>query len=190
VRDIVKGVAAATVVLLALSYILPAFNTDDVVQKFVQETSTAYVTYTTQHMPPEVESTDDMVVTQWLNNRMGFRLKVPCITDGATQLLGGRLCRLGDRKSAALLYKRNGTDILLFAFAGATLSLPANPTVRMQEQGRPVAMWQRGGVTYSLVGDLPPDELLRLAATVNYREPNALPSGGYSVPAPNAAVRE
>ena len=191
VQDIVKGVAAAAIVLLALGYMLPVLNTDDMVQKFVQETATAYTTYTTQHMPPEVESTDDMVVTQWLNTRMGFRLKMPCITDRATQLLGGRLCRLGDRKSATLIYRRNGTDLLLFAFAGASLPLPTNPTVRIQEQGRSVAMWQRGGVTYSLVGDLPPDELLRLAATVNYREPNMPPSvGGYSVPAPNAAARE
>jgi anti-sigma factor RsiW len=177
VQDFVKGVAAAAVILLVLSYFLANSPGDKIVQKFLQETSMAYWTYTTQHMPPEVESTDDAVVTQWITSRMGYPFKVPCITDGATQLLGGRLCRIADRKSATLIYKRNGVDVLLFAFKGEPLSLPATPTRHLKDQGfyiqsvggRPVAMWQRGGITYSLVGDLPSDELLRLATTVNYR---------------------
>jgi anti-sigma factor RsiW len=177
VRDFVMGVAAAAVLLLAFGYLLNASSGDDMTQKFVQEASTTYGTYKTQYMPPEVESTDDTVVTQWLNSRMGYQLKVPCITDTATQLLGGRLCRLFDRKSAALLYKRNGIDILLFAFKGGPLFLSEKHAVRTKDQtfyiqsvgGRPVAMWQRGEIIYSIVGDLPRDELLQLAATVNYR---------------------
>jgi anti-sigma factor RsiW len=177
VRDFVKGVAAAAVLLLALQYFLSAFRSDDIMKKYVNEASTVYWTYTTQHMPPEVESTDDSVVTQWLNSRMGYQFKVPCITEGGAQLLGGRLCRLLDRKSAALLYKHKGVDVLLFAFKGEPLSLAANPNIQTIDHafyvksagGRPVAMWQRGGITYSMVGDLPTDELLRLAATVKYR---------------------
>jgi anti-sigma factor RsiW len=177
VRDFVKGVAAAAVLLLAFGYLLTALRSDDVMQKYVNEASKAYLTYTTQHVPPEVESPDDTVVTQWFNNRMGYQFKVPCITDGTTQLLGGRLCRLLDRKSAALFYKRNGVDILLFAFKGDSTPPAAEPQVHAKDpalyiknvDGRPVAMWQRDGVTYSIVGDLPPDELLRLVATVKYR---------------------
>jgi anti-sigma factor (TIGR02949 family) len=175
VRDFVMGVAAAAALLLAVGYFLNASSGDDITQKFVQEASTTYGTYKTQHMPPEVESPDDTVVTQWLNSRMGYQLKVPCITDAGAQLLGGRLCRLLDRKSAALLYKRNGIDILLFAFKGESLSL-AEKHADTKDQiyiqsvgGRPVAMWQRGEITYSMVGDLPRDELRRLAETVHYR---------------------
>lgn len=177
VRDFVTGVAAAAVLLLAINSLFTASRSDDSMQTFVQEASTTYWTYTTQRIPPEVESTDDTMVTQWLNNHTGYQLQVPCITDQATRLQGGRLCRLHNRKSAALIYKRNGVDIMLFAFKGESLSLPTQPTVRTSGQafylqsvgGRPVAMWQRGGITYSLVGDLPPDELLRLAATVHCR---------------------
>src|SRR4029453_11919666 len=119
----------AAVLLLAFGYLLTALRSDDVMQKYVNEASKAYLTYTTQHVPPEVESPDDTVVTQWFNNRMGYQFKVPCITDGTTQLLGGRLCRLLDRKSAALFYKRNGVDILLFAFKGDSPPTAAEPQV-------------------------------------------------------------
>jgi hypothetical protein len=35
--------------------------------------------------------------------------------------------------------------------------------------GRPVAMWQRGGMTYSITGDMDRDDLIRVATTINYR---------------------
>lgn len=175
-RDFVMGVAAAAVLLLVFSSVFNASQGDDMPQKFVQEASMTYGTYKIQHMPPEVASADDKVVTQWFNNHMGYQMKVPCITDAATKLQGGRLCRLLDRKTAALIYQRNGVDVLLFAFKG-NLSLPAKRTVQVKDHvfylqnvgGRPVAMWQHGGVTYSIVGDLDPDELLKVATTINYR---------------------
>jgi anti-sigma factor RsiW len=177
-RDFVMGVAAAAVLLVVFNAVFIASRSgDEMTQKFVQEASMTYSTYKTQRMPPEVKSADDSVVTQWFNNHMGYQLKIPCITDASTKLQGGRLCRLLDRKSATLIYERNGVDLLLFAFKGAPLSLPAKQTVRTKEHvfylqhvgGRPVAMWQYGGVTYSIVGDIDSDELLKVATTINYR---------------------
>jgi anti-sigma factor RsiW len=176
-RDFVMGVAAAAVLLLVFSAIFVTPQGDNMTEKFVKEASMTYGTYKTQHMPPEVVSADDKVVTQWINNHMGDQMKVPCITDSATKLQGGRLCRLVDRKSAALMYERHGVDLLLFAFKGEPLSLPAKQMKRIKDHvfylqnvgGRPVAMWQHAGITYSIVGDMPPDELLQVATTINYR---------------------
>lgn len=176
-RDFVMGVAAAVVLLFVFNALFPASQGEDMPQKFVQEASMIYGTYKTQHMPPEVVSADDQVVTQWFNNHMGYQMKVPCITDAAAKLQGGRLCRLLDRKSAALIYERYGVDLLLLAFKGEQFSLPAKRMVRVKDHvfylqnvgGRPVAMWQHGGVTYSIVGDLASDELLQVATTINYR---------------------
>jgi hypothetical protein len=75
------------------------------------------------------------------------------------------------------MYERHGVDLLLFAFKGEPLSLPAKQVRRIKDHvfylqnvgGRPVAMWQHGGITYSIVGDMPPDELLQVATTINYR---------------------
>jgi len=119
-------------------------------------------------MPLEVVSADDTAVTQWLNTHMGNHIKLPCITDTATQLLGGRVCRILDRKSAALMYQRRGVPIMLFAFHGEHMSLPTQKMPRYVS-GRPVVMWQRDGVVYSIVGDIQSDDLMKVAATVNYR---------------------
>jgi anti-sigma factor RsiW len=104
-------------------------------------------------------------------------LEVPCITDQATKLLGGRLCRLYEQKSAIFDYKRNNADLLLFAFHGKNLPFSSKYKVRLQGRdmyvenigGRPVALWHRGGIVYSMVGDLNRDDLLTVASTLYYR---------------------
>lgn len=178
VRDVTIGVAAAAAVLLLVLRLFSLSSSgDDMVQKFAQEASVTYGTYRSQHIPPEVASTDDKMVTQWFNNRMGYPLKIPCITDQATKLLGGRICRLLDRKSATMIYQRNGVEILLFAFKGQQMPMPERYKVHAKGHvfyvqsvaGRPVAMWQHGGITYSMVGDLDREALVQVATTIDYR---------------------
>jgi anti-sigma factor RsiW len=177
-RDFAMGLATAAILVLVAYAAIPDLSSDHDIQQVVREASLAYGTYTTQHMPLEVVSADDSAVTQWLNTRMGYHIKIPCITDRATQLLGGRLCRLLDRKSAALMYQRHGVPILLFAFRGDHMLLPTQHNALPNDQtavhvryvsGRPVAMWQRDGVVYSMVGDLQRDDLVQVASTINYR---------------------
>jgi len=167
-RDFAMGMATAAMLALAVYGVLPDLWSDPDIQKVIHEASLAYGTHTTQHMPLEVVSADDTAVTQWLNTHMGNHIKLPCITDTATQLLGGRVCRILDRKSAALVYQRRGVPIMLFAFHGDRMSLPTQKRTRYVS-GRPVVMWQRDGVVYSMVGDLHSDDLMKVAATINYR---------------------
>ena len=145
--------------------------------RFLQEATMAYRANQREPMPLEVAASDDRAVADWFRRRLTYSFKVPCITDGATKLMGGRLCRLLDRPSATFVYKRNGKDVLLFAFRGDDVSLPAKNRIRIRNQelyvhdvsGRPVAAWQQGGIVYSMVGDLNRADLLKIAQTMEYR---------------------
>jgi anti-sigma factor RsiW len=177
--DFSLGVATAAVV--ALLWFLNPFvvesKNDVMTRKYVQEASMAYQAYKTDRMPLEVTDSNDQAVVAWFNRQMQHPLKIPCITDQATKLLGGRLCRLFDRKSATFVYKRNNADLFLFAFHGKNLPFSSKYKVRLQGQdmyvdnigGRPVALWHRGGIVYSMVGDLNRDDLLSVASTLHYR---------------------
>jgi anti-sigma factor RsiW len=145
--------------------------------KLFHEASMAYRANQRQPIPLEVADSDDRAVTDWFSRRLTYSFKVPCITDHATKLLGGRLCRLLDRQSATFVFKRNGKDVFLFAFRGDGVSLPAKNGVRVQDQdlyfrnvsGRPIAAWQHGDIVYSMVGDINRDDLLKIAQTIHYR---------------------
>jgi anti-sigma factor RsiW len=173
--DFALGMATAAILVLAVSGILPNLWSDPDIQKVVREASMAYSTYVEQHMPLEVVSADASAVTKWFNAHMGHHFKLPCITDASTQLLGGRVCRILDRKSAAMMYQRDGADIVLFAFRGDDMSLPAQKSAGPNDvhirnaSGRPVAMWQHDGVVYSMVGNVRSDDLKQMVTTISYR---------------------
>ena len=178
-RDFTVGAATAAAIFLLvfLGLFSRLFERDDMLQKFAREASMAYQVYKTQQVPLEVQESNDTLVVQWFNSRMGHQFKVPCITDQATKLLGGRLCRLLDRQSAALRYQRHGTDIYVFAFKSPGVSLHTQSLVHTKAgdvyvhriDGRLVALWQWGDTTYSMVGDLNRDDLLQVANTISYR---------------------
>lgn len=177
-RDVGLGVAlTAAVLLVFLSPLRDLLNGDDTTRKFVHETAMAYHTYMDQDVPMEVKTSDDGQLVRWVNEVIGYPLQVPCITDKTTQLMGGRLCRLRDRKGLAMRYKHADADLVVFAFRDAALSLPARrmtPTKAgrfyvQHVSGRPVILWQRAGVTYSIVGDIDRQALLRVAGSVRYR---------------------
>ncbi len=172
------GLASAAAVLLVLygPFVMQSKD-DDTANRFLQEASMAYRANQRHPMPLEVSDSDDKAVADWFSRKLTYSFKVPCITDDATKLMGGRLCRLLDRQSATFVYKRNGKDVLLFAFRGDGVSLPTRNRVRVQDQdlyfhdasGRLVAAWQHGGIVYSMVGDLNRDDIVSIAKTMHYR---------------------
>ncbi|MDE0208108.1 MAG: zf-HC2 domain-containing protein [Candidatus Tectomicrobia bacterium] len=176
-RDAVLGAAlSAAVLLVFLSPVRDLLSGHDAAHKFVHESALAYQTYLHHDVPMEVETNDDVHLARWANDVVERNFRVPCITDEAAQLVGGRVCRLRDRKGLAMKYRHQGSDLLVFAFRDASLSLPdrrMTPTeagdfyVR-HVSGRPVILWQRAGVTYSLVGDIDHQALLQVAGTVRY----------------------
>lgn len=177
-KDFALGMASATVLLLVLyGPISLQSKADDTTHRLLQDASMAYQANQLQPMPLGVSDSDDKAVADWFSRKLTYTFKVPCITDTATKLMGGRLCRLLDRQSATFVYKRNGKDVLLFAFRGDGVSLPARNRVRVQDQdlylhnvsGRPVAAWKHGGIVYSMVGDLNRDDILSIAKTMHYR---------------------
>ena len=176
-RDVGLGAAlSAAVLLVFLSPVRDLLTGYDAAHKFVHETAMAYHTYLDQDVPMEVETNDDGHLARWANNVVDSNFQVPCITDKGAQLVGGRVCRLRDRKGLAMKYRHEDADLLVFAFRDAALSIPdrrMTPTAAgdfyvRHVAGRPVILWQRAGVTYSLVGDIDHQALLRVAGTVRY----------------------
>ena len=176
-RDVGLGAAVTAAVLLVfLSPVRDLLIGHDAARKIMHETALAYHTYLHHDVPMEVETNDDFHLARWANDVVDRNFRVPCITDETAQLVGGRVCRLRDRKGLAMKYRHQDSDLLVFAFRDASLSLPnrrMTPTeagdfyVR-HVAGRPVILWQRAGVTYSLVGDIDHQALLRVAGTVRY----------------------
>jgi len=120
--------------------------------------------------PVEVAASERAHLLGWLSKRAGTTIRAPALDSEGFQLMGGRLVTSHDGPGAMLMYEN---------LAGQRLSLvlcrdedEATTAFRYaHKDGIGVFYWIDGGVGYALSGELPREELLRLATTV-YRQLN------------------
>jgi peptidoglycan/xylan/chitin deacetylase (PgdA/CDA1 family)/negative regulator of sigma E activity len=106
--------------------------------------------------------------------RVGFPPQVPAYLPQGFQLTRQVVRTVQGQPAAVFLYSDGLSTLTLFESRGPKGALPRGRPVRVggadgQMAFRGVARvlhWNAGGISYTLVGDLPPDELLRVGASV------------------------
>jgi anti-sigma factor RsiW len=112
----------------------------------------------------DVVSSDQHTVKPWLSARLNLS---PTVRDYAAEgfpLIGGRLDYVDGHPAAAVVYRRAGHVINLFAWAS-----PGHPDSRVhlqQEQGFNAANWRYESITYYAISDVDVRELTRFIRLV------------------------
>ena len=141
-------------------------NTDIMVAGLVQEAITAHAVYTADpNRPVEVKAEDEDLLIRWLSNRVGEQLSAPDLTANGFELVGGRLLSVADGPAAQFMYENAaGTRITLFAVRSNNSQL-AEFTFR--QNGKINSFyWQDEHLRYAIVGNLPRNDLNKLAIRV------------------------
>jgi len=110
--------------------------------------------------PVQVASSDRHTVKPWFAGRLDFSPAVKDLAAEGFELTGGRLDIVGDRRIAALVYKRRQHIINVFMWpASAGLGLESTGAMRASLRGYNVLTWTSDGLTYWAVSDLNAAEL-------------------------------
>lgn len=141
---------------------------------FVQEARVAHAVYVPEKRHPvEVGAQEQAHLVQWLSRRLGTPVKSPDLQAEHFFLMGGRLLPGRDGKPRALfMYEDGGGQrvTLLVSALDAELSTEAGAAFRFAHVGSTETFyWVEGRLGYALSGDLPREQLARLADAV-YRQ--------------------
>jgi anti-sigma factor (TIGR02949 family) len=168
------SVAALIVLTLlgsSLYFILQGPSLDsDVDDAFMTEVVSTYKSYLKQELPLEIQSTQIEEVTEWFKNKANLSLKVPSFQSKDVELIGARLTRFEGRQVALLIYKLDDFIIFLAIIPEGTSKVhiaSKNPVkdsefFRYNIEGYKGVYWNRQGLTYCLVSNLPEDLDLHL----------------------------
>lgn len=123
--------------------------------------------------PAEFSSADPTLVANWLAARVDFAVRAPALP-GST-LLGGRLCRLADRRVAVSFHQdEGGSRVSLFQMSAEDLDLGSMRRMQAgekdlrcgQRKGVSVMVWTDRGVLLALVSEIREERLVQMATVM------------------------
>lgn len=109
---------------------------------------------------PRIVSSDQHTVRPWFAGRLPFAPSAPDLAAEGYPLIGGRLDYVGEQLVAALTYHRRQHKITVFVWPANTgTAAPAVPPPEGSHHGYNLVGWQSGGLAYTAISDLNPEEL-------------------------------
>ena len=106
----------------------------------------------------DVESSDRHTVKPWFAGKVDFAPLVPDLAAEGFPLIGGRLERIGSRTVATLVYGRRKHSIDVHVWSGD----PAPLAGTASHDGYSLRGWSAGGLNFTAVSDVAPEELAQL----------------------------
>lgn len=154
--------AAALIIACGLSVLVTALVTSRMASRDILErdVATAHVRSLLQDSPTQVASSDSHVIKPWFTGRLDFAPMVRDLTAEGFPLAGARLDYIGERRVAALVYRRrlHVVNVFLWPSADASDSAPRE----FVQRGYNVVVWHRNGIAYWAISDLNMGELREL----------------------------
>jgi anti-sigma factor RsiW len=148
------GLAGAIAASLAMVAVLPegsqAVVDQELVSSHVRSLQPGHLT--------DVQTTNQHIVKPWFNGRIDFAPPVPELASQGFPLAGGRLDSIGGKTVAAIVYHRRLHTVNLFIWPDAKGSSRS-----FEKDGFAVEEWDRGGLRFAAVSDIPAAELRNFA---------------------------
>ena len=134
---------------------------------FARQAALAHAVYTPEvRHPVEVTAEQEEHLVRWLSKRLGGELKVPHLIDLGYELVGGRLLP-GDPGPVAQFMYQEASGKRLTLYVKTDPSSERETAFRYSQQGKvAVFYWLDRRLSYALSGELPKDDLLRLASAI------------------------
>lgn len=168
----ILAMACAFVLLLALT-IFYATPRSTHASPFVRDSVEGHVRCLLGEQTMEVKFATSEELARWFQERLNVSVRLPHFTrQEQSKLWEGRLSLMGGERAGQLFYRWKGHTLSLFVLPGEKLAImPGEKQIRSgrtfhvnHHKGYTSLMWKVGDLTYCLVSDLSPEEVMTFAS--------------------------
>lgn len=168
----ILAMACAFVLLLALTiFYAPPRSTH--ASPFVRDSVEGHVQCLLGEQTMEVKFASPEELAHWFQERLNFPVRLPRFArQEQRELWEGRISLMRGERAGQLFYRWKGHTLSLFVLPGEKMGMmPGEKQIRAgrtfhvnHHKGYTSLMWKAGDLTYCLVSDLPPEEVITFAS--------------------------
>ncbi len=164
------GMAFAALVLISIVS-LTLLTRGERIPPILIEAVNDHRSFVMRGTPPTEPTADRQQVREWLAAKVGFEVDPPVGQGAELRFMGGDVTFFLERKVACLLYGKGKTLVSIFVLPDEGVEIPRTGFRRVDglelyvtsQDGYGVALWKKGNLIYSLVSELPQDDLVGVA---------------------------
>jgi len=136
------------------------FLVEAAADRLPQEIVSSHVRALMSARPADIVSADPGNIRPWLHGKLGYSPRVDDLAPDGYTLVGGRVDYVREQRVAALVYRRLGHSIDVFAWPAGARDLPVRALSR---KGYNLVNWTSDGMFFCAVSDLDHAELATFA---------------------------
>lgn len=168
----ILALASTFILLLALA-IFYATPRSTQASPFVRDSVDGHVKCLLGEQIMEVKFARPEELARWFQERLNFPVRLPRFArQEQGHIWEGRLSLMGGERASQVFYRWKGHTLSLFVLPGEKMALMPGMVQIQNERtflvnhhkGYTSLMWKAGGLTYCLVSDLPPEEVMAFAS--------------------------
>jgi anti-sigma factor (TIGR02949 family) len=169
------GMAVAALILISLiSLTLLTRGRDERIPWIVIEAVNDHRSFAMRVDPPALPTVDREQVKQLVEAKVGFQIDPPVAQAAGLRLVGGDVTYFLDRKVACILYGKGSKLVTLLVLRGEGIDVTEQEFRRVNglqvyttsHEGTGVVLWKQDDLLYSLISELPQEELLGVAKKI------------------------
>ena len=166
------GLAVATLALISLvSLTLLHRSPGERIPTILIEALNDHRSFVTRATPPALATADRREVRNWLEAKVGFAVDPPVGRGDGLRFMGGDVTFFLERKVACLLYGKGEKLVSLFVLPEEGVEVPRQGFRQVgglevyvaSQEGYGMVLWRKGNLLYTVVSQLPPEDLLGIA---------------------------
>ncbi|MFQ5961455.1 MAG: anti-sigma factor family protein [Candidatus Methylomirabilales bacterium] len=166
------GMAVTALILVSLiSLTLLTRGRDERIPWIVIEAVNDHRSFAMRVDPPALPTADRQQVRQLVEAKVGLQIDPPTGRGAGLRLVGGDVTYFLDRKVACILYGKGSKLVTLLVLRGEGIEVTEQgfrhvnglQLYTASHEGTGVVLWRQDDLLYSVISELPPEELLGVA---------------------------
>lgn len=168
------AIAASILLVVSLAVLMRSYTAVTKLPREVKEIASDHRYVELEKMPLDIVSSDMQNVRDKLFKKVQFSFDSPMFTNYAAKIVGGRVCIIGGKKGAHIVYRLGSNLVSFYALheikfdfsSLESFELKGKRIYKAEDEGHRIFIWKQDTIYCALVSTFSEDQMIKIMSSI------------------------